>query len=168
MNQEISYTEFCRKIKDNEIIWGINNLWLSIFYVSNFLATVLYFSIFLLLLLSALPIIYFANIESYWFLIFLIPVLIGSLAGNPNLNFIDIIFCLFIFIISAVLSAIFGYGFYKVGWLPVICFIISSIIKGVVINGVEREIVDNAVIFQLLKSKNQLVIFENYAKNKNF
>ncbi|HQU85408.1 MAG TPA: hypothetical protein PKY59_19865, partial [Pyrinomonadaceae bacterium] len=91
-----------------------------------------------------------------------------SLSGKPNLNLLHIIFWLIVCLFTIIFSFIFWVDFYKVGLMPLICFIISSAIKGMTMVEVENRLMISPRIFQRLKDKKLLLIYENYDKGNNF
>lgn len=165
MNQKLFHDEFCQKLSEKKIIWGVNNFWISIIYVSKSLASLVYFLFLLLFFVSSLPVIYFTFFDSYWYLIFFIPVFFACLSGNPNLNLIDVTFWCLIFVVSGISSLIFRSDFYRIGWIPVVCFILSSVIKGTALVEVENQLIDSSEKYQLLNNENRLLIYEIYDKN---
>jgi hypothetical protein len=167
MELKISHEEFCRKLKNNEIVWGINNFWFSIFDIFKFRAVFIYFLFFLLFVFSILPIVYFAYSESFWFLILVIPVFSACLSGSAGLSMPDLAFWFSFFLISAACSIIFGYDFYRVGILPFFCFFISSAIKGMIIQDVENKLVNSSEIYQVLNDKQYLICYANHQISKN-
>ena len=167
MNEEFSHDEFCEKLKNDEIICGVNNFWISLIYISKFLASIVFFLIFILFFVSTLPIFYFSYYESNWFLISLLPVFLACISGKSNLSLIDIGLWFLIFIISAICSLIFWNDSYRIGLLPMICFIISSVITGVTLVEVENRLTNSSETYRLLVDKKQLFIYENYKISKN-
>ena len=143
MIDKLAHDEFCQKVKNNEIIWGVKIFWTDIFYVSKFLAILVYFLILLLFLIPSLIVLYYAHSNSYWFLIFVIPIFVSSLSGIPGFNLIDIFLWFLIFVISVIMSLILGISFYSIGLIPVICFITSSFIKGMTMDEVENRLIDS-------------------------
>lgn len=161
MTVNISHEEFCEKTKDHKTIWGVNNFWLSIIYALKFQAAIIFSLFFFLFILSISPILYFAYSQTSWFLIFVIIVFIAILWGKPNLNLVNLAFWFIIFLISGLGSVITGYEFYRIGFIPLICFFISSALKGIILGDVEKKLITSTEVYQLLKDKKQLLIYES-------
>jgi len=155
----MTHKEFRGKVKGNEILWGVDNFWFSLAHIFRFSVIWIYLIFISLMAVSSLVVFYFAYNESYWYLIFIIPTLIGCLSGTSNLNLFEIFIWFLPFLLSLVMGYISGLDFYKVGWIPLVSWIVSGVIKGITMTKVEDKLVESEEIYNNLQKRNLVVTY---------